>query len=495
MKIKAVRNIATIILCLLLVVSILSACTDNNGGPDDTGNAATSAESTQAPETEKTVDENGFLLDSLPEDLNYNNEKVTLLHWNDAPFCDFESEMSAEPVNNAVYTRNVNVEERLKVDIEFVGIPGNSSNKESYVNTAKGSILSGTGDFDIMSAHSLVGQGMMLENLLGNLNTSEYLDFEKPWWPQKLIEAASINDKLYFASGDISTNMLWYMTVLFYNVDSATKLGIEDLHDVVLSGSWTLEKLEEVIKNTYVDNNSNGIKDSGDNVGLYCPKTPLDSFLYGSGVTVITHDSNGAPIVSDEFGSEKTISLVERLCTMFFDTNDAMTSKDNNSANFAAGEYVLYFNYAHNAASTFKDVPFKYSVLPCPKYDDSQEQYITTESFSYSIYMIPSDAKSFDKSGAVIEALASAGYRTTTPAVFELSLKSKYALNDKTVKVYDIIKSNVCFDLGRMFGANLDNKTHVAFRNAIADNNRAWATVYAGIESVLASRLKALFKE
>ena len=107
--------------------------------------------------------------------------------------------------------------------------------------------------------------------------------------------------------------------------------------------------------------------------------------------------------------------------------------------------------------------------------------------------MIPDDVKNKNMSGAVMEALASAAYRTTTPAIFEVSLKSRYALNNKTAQVYDLIRGNICFDLGRMFGANLDNKTHVAFRNSIANNNPAWAVTYAGLKSVLEAKLKDLF--
>ena len=110
------------------------------------------------------------------------------------------------------------------------------------------------------------------------------------------------------------------------------------------------------------------------------------------------------PKLSDDYGSEKTIKLVEDLCSLFYTSNDAMTAAQNNSTNFASGEYILYSNYAHNAANAFKDVTFDMSVLPFPKYDEAQKDYITTESFSYSIYMIPMDAKNTDKSGAVMEA-------------------------------------------------------------------------------------------
>ena len=44
-----------------------------------------------------------------------------------------------------------------------------------------------------------------------------------------------------------------------------------------------------------------------------------------------------------------------------------------------------------------------------------------------------------------------------------------------------------------MFGASLDNQTQVAFRNAIANNERSWAVTYAGLEKVLKAKLVDLF--
>ena len=487
---KRTIRLISIILSVLMLAAIFTGCRENGGEVTTTSPADST---TATPETQRTHDDNGYLLDSLPDGLNFGGEKLTFLYWNDAPFADFEAETSDDKIINAINTRNMTVSDRLGVTFEWIGIPGNTKNRESFATTVRGSTETNSGDFDIVSAHSLVGQDLFVQDLLADLNEVNYLDFSKPWWPGQLTEAATVGKKLGFASGDISTNMLWYMTVMFYNVSLAETYGIEDLHDVVLSGEWTLEKMETVIKNTYKDVNASGIKDVGDTFGLYCPRTTLASFLFGSGIRVIDHDEDGMPKVSDDYGSEKTMNVVENLCIMYYDTDDAMTSSEYNGTSFAAGDYVLYSNYAHNAANTFKDVAFDMSVLPFPKYDESQENYITTESFSYSIYMIPSDAKNKDMSGAVIEALASSAYRTTTPAIFEMSLKVKYALNNKTSQVYDLIKGNICFDLGRMFGASLDNQTHVAFRNAIANNERSWAVTYAGLEKVLKAKLVDLF--
>lgn len=265
------------------------------------------------------------MLDSLPEGLNFGGDKLTFLYWNDAPFADFEAETSGDKILNAIYTRNVEVSDRLGITLEWVGIPGNTKNRESFATTVQGSTNSNSGDFDIVSAHSLVGQDLFVRNLLTNLNEVYYLDFSKPWWPGQLTEAATVGKKLGFASGDISTNMLWYMTVMFYNVSLAQTYGIEDLHDVVLSGKWTLEKMENVIKNTYLDVNTSGVKDVGDRFGFYCPSTTIDSFLFGSGISVIDAQAVRSFLYGTQEGvyeslGKTTLIFFVRLCVYRYNT-------------------------------------------------------------------------------------------------------------------------------------------------------------------------------
>ena len=237
---KRTIRLISIILSVLMLAAIFTGCRENGGDVTTTSPADST---TATPETQRTHDDNGYLLDSLPDGLNFGGEKLTFLYWNDAPFADFEAETSDDKILNAINTRNMTVSDRLGVTFEWIGIPGNTKNRESFATTVRGSTETNSGDFDIVSAHSLVGQDLFVQDLLADLNEVNYLDFSKPWWPGQLTEAATVGKKLGFASGDISTNMLWYMTVMFYNVSLAETYGIEDLHDVVLSGKWTLEKM------------------------------------------------------------------------------------------------------------------------------------------------------------------------------------------------------------------------------------------------------------
>ena len=46
--------------------------------------------------------------------------------------------------------------------------------------------------------------------------------------------------------------------------------------------------------------------------------------------------------------------------------------------------------------------------------------------------------------------MASESYRKISPALYEVALKLKYSQDDVSAKMFDIAKSSVVFDLGRI---------------------------------------------
>ena len=95
----------------------------------------------------------------------------------------------------------------------------------------------------------------------------EYLNFDNPWWPESLIETVTIDDKLYFASGDISTNLIYMMHGMFFNKDMMDRFSMEYPYELVLEGKWTLDKMLDMTKDVYIDLNDNN-KDKNDQFGL-----------------------------------------------------------------------------------------------------------------------------------------------------------------------------------------------------------------------------------
>jgi len=59
--------------------------------------------------------------------------------------------------------------------------------------------------------------------------------------------------------------------------------------------------------------------------------------------------------------------------------------------------------------------------------------------------------------GAVTEALAAEGYRSVTPAYFEIALKNKYTRDDESSQMLDILVSGNTFEPAIIYSASLGN--------------------------------------
>ena len=112
------RIVCCLLVCLMLLPAVACAQTQNGSETTSAENAATKApvEGGSEEETESIYDENGYLKDDLDPTLNFNNEEVCVLHWNDAYFEEFSSPgENGEIVNDALFKRNCIVEDRMNI--------------------------------------------------------------------------------------------------------------------------------------------------------------------------------------------------------------------------------------------------------------------------------------------------------------------------------------------------------------------------------------------
>lgn len=476
-------------ICLAMValfcLSAVACAQSNDDTTVDTTTAQAAVENTPAEETTTASDEETTApqkLSALPDDLDFEGATVNFLYWNDVERPEFFADsMTGDNVNDAIYQRNLNVEDRLKVQLNYIGEKGNVSNSDNFLKKVQNSFNAGAKEFDILASHSrtggVVAAGGMAMDLL-DIDDS-YIDLSMPWWPESITETATIGDKMYFISGDISTNTLHFMYGVYYNADQITALGLEDPTPLALDGKWTLDKMIAMSENLYQDNNGNEKKDFGDTFGLTTLYFHADSFYSGAGMRWIDKDANGNTIVSPDYSSEKAINLAEKLAA-WFNTNDCYT--ENNNANtyntFSQGRALFAQNRIYIAdnthASGLNNASFKYGVVPIPKYEESQERYYTTVGNPFTLYEIMLGCDKTEMATAVLECLGEEGYNLTTPAIFEVNMKYKYSSNDQTAQAFDLIRSNIIFDLGRLFGAKLSTMSEIYSKACI--NNQSWAT-------------------
>ena len=488
---KLIRLISALLFAVMLI-SAFASCAETTPNEETTAGASI-AETQAAVLTEEvttadpTLDAHGYLKDALPEDLKFNDE-ITLLVWDDVEHEEFEIEydkLSGDIVEQSLYDRNSKVEQRLGLKLNFIRVKGNTDNVKNWNAYVGNSVSINAKEFDIIASYSVSVAKNASSGYLYNMleDDCEYLDFEKPWWSELLLEQATFGDNLYFASGDISRNALEMMYVCFVNTTLLEKYNLENPQDLVEKNEWTYAKFIEMCQGIYEDTDGDGTKshakDSGDTFGYMTSGTYADGWFYGSGASICEKNADGDIVASETFKGERVANTVDMLCELFYSSNFGVyaTNGGGPAHQNAFGQGRLLFMTDRARVSHYRLAPLDFDdflIVPCPKYDSDQERYYTTMGNPFTLYAIPSDIEDPKMASAFIECFASEGYRIVTPAVFELSLKTRYVDDPVSAMMYDIVRANIVYDIGRLFSTDLIGQS--TFRNALA-NNQSWGAV------------------
>ena len=331
---------------------------------------------------------------------------------------------------------------------------------------------------------------------LVDINTIDdnHINFEQDWWPKTVIDTCTIGQSLYFISGDISTNTLHFMYGIYYNKELISSYNLDEPSTLVQNGTWTISKLIDMTRDKYQDLNSNESADKEDFFGFCTVNFHCDAFYTGSNLMLVEQDPDKTLIISPDFSGEKAINLVAQLGT-WLPTKDCIVNSGTYQVPFVSGQALFCQNRVYMADAINKcglnAVTWKYGIVPTPKYDEDQDEYITVMGNPFTLYAIRKDATNPKAASAFIECMASEGYRQVTPAVFELQLKTRYVNDPISGQMYDIIRSNLTYDLGRIFDKPLGG-TQSVFKNAIKNNNPNYAASAKQSSRIFETKIQAL---
>lgn len=443
-----------VLLCALFVISAFTACADKPG--DDTSSAVTTngngnAETTEAAETE----DESYIMDpdTVAKASQYKGEKLTILansgFW---PADDiFREEDSEDPVDSAIYNRNEYVKNTYQFDIEVV-------EDTNVATTLKNAYKSGISDYDVAAFCAYEACPLAAENIFQDLTQIENLNLSKKYWDQGLFEGLSIDNKLFYITGDISTKANAGTFLMMFNKKLASDLDLDDLYEVVRQGKWTLDYLNKIIKeNGYVDD-GNAKVDVYDKFGMGIQIEAYLAFFFGAGGRMVLKDNDQMPYLA--LNNEKNISIIDKIYDLTQLDNKTIDAHDHlNEPPYSAGEgfaSTLAFKenrcifYLSNAANILglREMDADFGVLPTPKYDESQTDYYSYVYHGAALYVIPVMNKRTDFTGFALEALAAESYKRVTPAYYEQTLKRKSQRDSDSWDMLDIVFRNRLWDLG-----------------------------------------------
>ena len=517
-----VRLLTLLLACLMLVMTVV-ACDDEPDGPVG---------------SEAVVDEFGREGDDLPA-LNYQNDEISVLNWNTFHL-EFDIEqITSDNVSNALYDRNSEIERRLNVSLKFTTEDGDVKHMKQFVEAVDTVKRGGTHEFDIIASYSRTEGMLAIQGYLVDLKKIDgsMINLAKPYWPDNVISTVSIADSMYFISGDISPNVLYQMQVLYFNKTMLNTYwnnhameknfaGVKDengkeevspaaqmIYEWAYSnnaniGTWTLDKLIMLTSgspdgngNVYQDD-GDGVKDYEDTFGFNSTAYQIDSFYTGSNLRLIEHVAKDAGVlkVSDDYGSFKTVNLVSKLGDWYKNSYAYADDNPGDTGNwykpFENGKSMFVACRAESAAGLQKK-DWDYGVMPVPKYDEKQANYYTCMGNPFSLYGIFTDldnrgdrAATLIQMTAILECWASETYRLVTPEVFEVNMQLKYADTQYETDMFEIVRSSVVFDLGRIFANDMMYMSELPSRAAVY--GASWASTYGAYKNSLNTKLEKI---
>jgi hypothetical protein len=101
----------------------------------------------------------------------------------------------------------------------------------------------------------------------------------------------------------------------------------------------------------------------------------------------------------------------------------------------------------------------EYGIIPYPKYDEAQKDYMTMVDGSHEAMAVGKAASDLEFIGIMTEVLCAESYKQVMPAYYDVCLKQRYASSEKDAEMIDLCVDSRVFDLGYVY----DNWNGVSF--------------------------------
>jgi maltose-binding protein MalE len=457
------KKVFALILLASLILTAFASC--NNSTNENTGTSTTGSQSQTETTTQKTTD----IFDGL-EVKTYDDRDFNILSRQSQVKQFIAEEGTGDVLSDAVYQRNLTVEERFGVKINVIPVAGDWNDRTSFMNSLRNSVMAGDGAYDLVDGYAAYIGDLLGSKLYLNLLEVPHLRLTEPWWSQLAVEELTVGGKLYVVPGDITTNLWANIQIIFFNKDLLENLGLDSPYPLVKSGDWTLDKMTEMSKGLAVDLNGDGIMGIEDQFGTFFTETlQLNNFHNAFNIPVTKKDSSGIPHFN--LGSPEVANLAEKIYQLAYSGDGVLLelalSGDGKSiagsveevANIAEKMFlnnqILFLPCMLEVAEKLRAAETDFGILPYPKQTKEQAEYRTSSRDGHTMFGIPIDVKDADFSGRITEALCAASNKTVVPAYYDIALKNKFLRDEESAEMLDIIRNGLNFDFGIVFSMQL----------------------------------------
>ena len=378
---------------------------------------------------------------ALP-DHRFENQSFTVAVTPEIQFApnDYSSEY-----NVALAKRNSMVADRYSISLGQIEAPADLMLSDAYA-----SYLSGIYYSDVMMIPAGKLGEFASKDFLLNVFSLPYADYYKDCYDLKGMTQASAGDTSYAVMGDMTRDIGSYYC-LYANTDLLSRLGIEVPYSAVEDGSWSWDTVLEMTRQAM----------SVDGTVLKIGASTISDLVGG------VYKSSGQNYMSTWLGATPKVaydtSLTEKVTRVIADLRtgdkilfDQYSNTGSSLGDFRNGNLMFYVGTVSQMSDICK-MGGGWTLLPMPKTDPAQEDYISRLSSSAPIMVVSASNPYPEDLPYVLDALGAASGHYLTEAYYR-DLIYNSLNNSKTLDMLDYVTGikggRGAYDFVDMFGVS-----------------------------------------
>lgn len=495
------RKICLLLALFMLMTSVFSLASCKKDGEGDettvstTGNVEGDHDSKDDPTLYEDLpvgDYKGYKFRILNNISNYANTTIV-------------PTTTSDNLSSAMYNRNAYIKDLLKIDMEEIRMqPGEAGTEINNLTR------SGDFEYDIVyneaQPQTVSAQGGAYYAVE---DYEEYLKLSKPWWFTDAIKSLEIDERGFMLFSDMQLmyyDSIWAMT---FNQQILSDNKQAFPYDLVREGEWTINALKELTL---------ACAEEGLNApyGVASHKDWILAMFSASDFTFVAQDEDEVLVRYED--NERFVDIYNTIMNSFF------LSNGEERINYVVAEYntesiVNDFPHYKEPGWSFQEVftngkaafmggtigdiqmvrsaEFNYGIVPTPKYDKDQDQYVSWVFRAAASLGIPSTTPTaqLEQTCTIIENLAAYSYKLVKHEYYEIVVQTRTVRDNDSIEMLDVIfghteNGTARFEIDSVYSIGISSivkaemsDRHTGIQSAIAGASEVKANIDKVIES------------
>lgn len=284
--------------------------------------------------------------------------------------------------------------------------------------------------------------GLFVANdILINLRSMPFLNLDKPYFFSDSITAASVSGGTYAVAGSASLEET-SVNAVYFNRDLFETNGLSLPYQAVYDGTWTWDTFF-----TYAAaaDDSNGVSSF---TYQYSADMLAGAVFFSAGGRFVRASAENVPVIAF---SESQDGMRASILTKLFSDPNRYADTDSGVSHFHNGNSLFLLDRLY-LMSWMPDSQQNWGILPFPKLDERQAEYISLCSDSSLFFAVQKNSVSTERISMVLSALNAASYGVLSEAYVDYAMNHLLRDNDST-NMLEILAFSSTYDFSYSFAS------------------------------------------